>query len=103
MVHRLVSLSGHRQQDGFGSVLEKCRSVLSLSLLDPVAIDLERTRINELADGLDGVWVALDHLLGDGFGSAIVTVDSHRGEDSHTDDLEAPVWSELSHLIHHIL
>lgn len=84
----LVSLSSQRQQDGLGSVLEKCCSVLSLALLDPVAVDLECTRVNELADGLDSVRVALDHLLGDGLGTAVVAVDSHCGEDSHADNLK---------------
>lgn len=87
VVDRLICLPGYRQQDGLGSVLEKCCSVLSLALLDPVAVDLERTGVDELADGLDRVWVALDHLLGDGLGTAVVAVDPHCGEHSHANDL----------------
>lgn len=96
MVDGLVGLGGHRQQDGFGSVLEKCCSVLGLALLHPVAVDLERTGVDELADGLDGIRVALDHLLGDGLGSAVVAVDPHRGENSHADDLREKVWGEFT-------
>lgn len=96
VVCRLVGLGSHRQQDGLGSVLEKCCSVLSLSLLDPVAVDLERTRVNELADGLDGVRVALDHLLGDGLGTAVVAVDSHCGKNSHANYLKEKVWEKFT-------
>lgn len=84
---RLICLCPYRQQDGFGSVLEKCRSVLSLAFLHPVAVDLEGTGVDELADGLDGVRVALDHLLGDGLGTAVVAVDPHGGKYSHANDL----------------
>ncbi len=91
VVDWLVGLGSNRQQDGFGSVLEKCCSVLSLALLDPVAVDLERTGVNELADGLDSVRVAPDHLLGDGLGTAVVAVDSHCCENSHANDLEERV------------
>ena len=87
MLGLLIGLGGYRQQDGLWRVLEKCCSVLSLALLHPVAVDLERTGIDELADGLDSIWVALDHLLGDGLGTAVVAVDAHRGEHSHADDL----------------
>lgn len=52
-----------------------------------MAVDLEGARVDELADGLDGVRVALYHLLGDGFGTAVVAVDAHSGEHSHADDL----------------
>lgn len=91
MLDRVIDLGCDRQQDGFGSVLEKCCSVLSLALLDPVAVDLEGTCVDELADGLDGVRVTLDHLLGDGLGSAVVAVDSHCGENSHANDLKEEV------------
>lgn len=52
-----------------------------------MAVDLEGARVDELADGLDGVRVALDHLLGDGFGAPVVAVDAHRGQNGHADDL----------------
>lgn len=52
-----------------------------------MAVDLEGTRINQLADGFDGVRVALDHLLGDGFGAPIVAIDAHRGQNGHANDL----------------
>ncbi len=96
VVRRLVGLGSYRQQDGLGSVLKKCCPVLSLALLDPVAVDLERTRVDELADGLDSVRVALDHLLGDGLGSAVVAVDSHCGENSHANDLKEEVWEKFT-------
>lgn len=83
----VICLSSNRQQDGFGGVLEKCSSVLSLSLLDPVAIDLECTCINELTDRLDSVWVTLDYLPGDRLGTAVAAVDPHCGEHSHANDL----------------
>lgn len=83
----IIRLCGQGQQDGLRGVLEKRSSVLSLALLDPVAVDLEGTRVYEFADGLDGVWVALYHLLGDGLGTAVVAVDAHRGEHSDADDL----------------
>lgn len=53
-----------------------------------MAVDLERTRVDELADGFDSVRVAFDHLLGDRFGTAVVAVDAHRGENSHANDLK---------------
>lgn len=87
VVDRVICLNSYRQQDGFGGVLEKCSSVLSLSLLDPVAIDLERTCVNELTDGLDSVWVTLDYLLGDWLGTTVAAVDPHCGENSHANDL----------------
>lgn len=87
VVHWLICLRSYGQQDGLGSVLKKCCSVLSLAFLHPVAIDLERAGVDELADGLDGVRVALDHLLGDGLGAAVIAVDSHCGEHSHANDL----------------
>lgn len=87
VVDGLVSLGRDGDQDGLGGVLKKCCSVLSLSLLDPVAVYLERTRIDELADGLDSVRVALQHVLGDGFCTPVVAVDSHCGQNSHADDL----------------
>ncbi|CAG6003703.1 unnamed protein product [Menidia menidia] len=65
----LVGLGGDGQQDGLWRVLEKCSSVLSLALLDPVAVDLESAGVYELADGLDRVRVAADHLFGDGLGT----------------------------------
>lgn len=83
----LVCLGSYREQDGFGSVLEKCCSVLSLALLDPVAVDLECTCINELADGLHSIWVTLDHLLSNRLGSAVVAVDSHCGKHGHANHL----------------
>ncbi|KAG7221068.1 hypothetical protein INR49_017697 [Caranx melampygus] len=51
----------------------------SVNFSTHVAVDLECTGVNELADGLDGVRVALDHLLGDGLGTAVVAVDPHDG------------------------
>lgn len=87
-MRRLFGLGGHGQQDGLGRVLEQRRSVLRLSLLDPVAVDLEGARVDELADGLHGVRVALDHLLGDGLGAPVVAVDSHRCEDGDANHLE---------------
>lgn len=61
-----------------------------------MAVDLECTRVNELADGLDGVWVALDHLFGDRLGTAVVAVDSHCGENSHANDLKDKVWEKFT-------
>lgn len=87
VTHRFVHLGRYRQQDGFGSVLKERRPVLGLAFLHPVAVDLEGARVDELADGFDGVRVALDHLLGDGFGAAVVAVDAHCGENSHANDL----------------
>lgn len=87
VAHRFVHLGRYRQQDGFGSVLKERRPVLGLAFLHPVAVDLEGARVDELADGFDGVRVALDHLLGDGFGAAVVAVDAHCGENSHANDL----------------
>lgn len=52
-----------------------------------MAVDLEGARVDELADGLEGVRVALDHLLGDGFGAPVVAVDAHRGQNGHANDL----------------
>lgn len=93
VAHRFVRLGRDWQQDGFGSVLKERRPVLGLAFLDPVAVDLEGARVDELADGFDGVRVALDHLLGDGFGAAVVAVDAHCGEDGHADDLrEESQW-----------
>lgn len=87
MLDWLICLCRYGQQDGLGSVLEKCRSVLRLALLDPVAVDLEGTRVNELANGLDRVRVTFDHLLGDRFDSAVAAVDAHGGEYCEADDL----------------
>lgn len=87
MLNGVVDLGRDGHEDGLGGVLEQRRPVLSLSLLHPVAVDLEGARIDELADGLDGVRVALEHLLGDGFGTSVVAVDPHGGQDSHADDL----------------
>lgn len=110
VVRRFIGLGHHWQQDGFGSVLKECRPVLSLAFLDPVAVDLEGARVNELADGFDGVRVALDHLLGDRFGAAVVAVDAHCGENSHADDLWEGVselkegnlqWKERTFGLHH--
>lgn len=84
---RLCCSSSERQQDGLRSVLEKCCSVLGLAFLDPVAVKLEGTAVNELAYGLDGVRVTLDHLLGDGLGTAVIAVDSHCGKHSYANDL----------------
>lgn len=96
MVDRLVCLSGQRQQDGFGSVLKKCCSVLSLALLDPVAVDLECARVNELANGLYSIRVTLNHVLCDGLGTAVVAVDSHCGENSHANDLKEKVKGKFT-------
>lgn len=96
VAHRFVCLGRDRQQDGFGSVLKERRPVLGLAFLHPVAVDLEGARVDELADGLDGVRVALDHLLGDGFGAAVVAVDAHRGQNSHANDLrEESRWAQF--------
>lgn len=98
VVDRLVCLGSHRQQDGLGSVLKQCRSVLSLALLDPVAVDLERAGVDELADGLDRVRVAHDHLLGDRLGAAVVAVDPHGGQHSHANDLMEQVIQKVTGL-----
>lgn len=87
VAHRFVRLGRYWQQDGFGSVLKERRPVLGLAFLDPVAVDLEGARVDELADGFDGVRVALDHRLGDGFGAAVVAVDAHGGQNGHANDL----------------
>lgn len=83
----VVGLGRDGHEDGLRSVLEQRCSVLSLSLLHPVAVYLEGARINELADGLDGIRVARKHLLGDRFCASVVAVDSHGGQDCHADDL----------------
>lgn len=83
-----VLLWGNRQQNGFGSVLEQGCSVLSLALLHPVSIDLEGTGVDELADGLDCVRVALYHIFGHRLGAAVVAIDSHGGQHSHAYDLK---------------
>lgn len=110
VVRRFIGLGHYWQQDGFGSVLKESRPVLSLAFLDPVAVDLEGARVDELADGFDGVRVALDHLLGDRFGAAVVAVDAHCGENSHADDLWEEVgglkegnlqWKERTFDLHH--
>lgn len=91
MLHGVVGFGCDGHEDGLGGVLEKRCSVLSLSLLHPVPVDLEGARVNELADGFDGVGVALEHLLGDGFGPSVIAVDSHGGQDGQADDL----WKSL--------
>lgn len=83
----VVALGRDGHEDGLRSVLEQRCSVLSLSLLHPVAVYLEGARIDELTDGLDGIRVTLKHLLGDGFCASVVAVDPHGGQDSHADDL----------------
>lgn len=95
----VVGLSRDGHEDGLGGVLEQRRSVLSLSLLHPVAVYLEGARIDELADGLDGVRVALEHLLGNGFRAAVVAVDSHGGQDGHADDLSESLRVRIHYLL----
>lgn len=52
-----------------------------------MAVDFKCAGVDELADGFDGVRVALDHLFGDGFCSAVVAVDPHGGEHCSADNL----------------
>lgn len=61
-----------------------------------MAVDLESTGVYQLADWLDGVRVAHDHLLGDGLGTPVVAVDPHCGEDSHANDLKEKMWEKLT-------
>lgn len=95
----VVGLSRDGHEDGLGGVLEQRRPVLSLSLLHPVAVYLEGARIDELADGLDGVRVALEHLLGNGFRASVVAVDSHGGQDGHADDLSESLRGRIHYLL----
>lgn len=99
MLDGVVGLSRDGHEDGLGGVLEQRRSVLSLSLLHPVAVYLEGARIDELADGLDGVRVALEHLLGNGFRASVVAVDSHGGQDGHADDLSESLRGRIHYLL----
>lgn len=98
MLDGVVGLSRDGHEDGLGSVLEQRRSVLSLSLLHPVAVYLEGARIDELADGLDGVRVTLKHLLGDRFCASVVAVDLHGGQDGHADDLSKSLRVKIQFL-----
>lgn len=56
-----------------------------------MAVDLECTGINELADRLNSIWVTLDYLLRNGLGTSIVAIDSHCGEDGHANNLREKV------------
>lgn len=100
MLDGVVDLGRYGHEDGLGAVLKQRRSVLSLSLLHPVAVYLEGARIDELADGLDGVRVALKHVLGNGFRASVVAVDSHCGQDGHADDLSKRLRDRIHITVH---
>lgn len=99
MLDGVVGLGRDGHEDGLGGVLEQCRPVLSLSFLHPVAVYLEGARVDELADGLDGVRVALEHVLGNWFSASVVAVDSHGGQDRHADDLSKSVRGRIHYLL----
>lgn len=68
--------------DGLGDVFKEGGPVLLLTFLDPVPIDAEGARVNQLAHPLERIGVAHEHLLGDRPHPPVVGDDADRGPHS---------------------
>lgn len=53
-----------------------------------MAIDLESTGIDELANRFKCIGVSLDHFLGNWFGTSIIAINAHCSQNCNADDLK---------------